>query len=554
MQQILGEALKEALQKADQLEKLNIITPPPITLEVPADKKFGDWSSNLAMVLASQVKKSPRVVAQMIIDNLSIPSGTIARVELAGPGFINFYAHPHWWLQVVKKINEEGPRYGNLTLGQGEKVQVEFVSANPTGPLHVGHGRGAAVGDALANLLEKAGFTVQKEYYINDAGNQMNMLGQSVFLRYQQSLGKEVEFMDNGYKGEYIRGLAQEIIDRDGSRWLEVSEKEAVKHCAKYASDRVLAGIKEDLRNFGVEFDCWFSEQTLFEQGEVDKSIQELKQSQHIVEREGAWWLRSSQWGDEKDRVVIRQNGEPTYYASDIAYHWDKIQRGFTRIINIWGADHHGYVSRIKAAVGAMGYNPKHLEVILVQLVRLLRDGKPIAMSTRQGEFITLSQVVGEVGKDAARFHFLARRGDSQLDFDLELAKKQSAENPVYYVQYAHARICSVLRKAIAARVNIPPAWEIELNRLQLEEETELMKKLTEFPALIAGGANSREVHRLTFYAQELAAQFHRYYNKHRIIGEDEKLSQARIALIKAVQTVIVETLAILGVSAPEEM
>ncbi len=553
MQQILGEALGEALEKAKEKGELELVAVPPITLEIPADKGFGDWSTNLALVLASRLKQPPRRVAQVIVDNLSVSSGIIERVEIAGAGFINFYVQPHWWSQVVKEILEQDSRYGDLKLGQGESVQVEFVSANPTGPLHVGHGRGAALGDALANLLQKAGFAVQKEYYINDAGNQMNILGQSVFLRYQEILGEEVEFMNHGYQGEYIRTLAQEIVNEHGSHWLE-NPQEAPQFCGRYAAQKILAGIKEDLAGFGVEIDNWFSEQSLFDKGEVEKSIRQLRREGHIVKREGAWWLRSANWGDEKDRVVIRQNGEPTYLASDIAYHWDKLQRGFTRMINIWGADHHGYVARLKAAVSAMGHPADKLEVILVQLVRLLRDGKPIAMSTRRGEFITLAQVVQEVGRDAARFNFLARRSDSQLDFDLELAKKQSAENPVYYVQYAHARICSILRKAAEAHLSIPPAGEVELKLLKLKPETELMKKLGEFPALIAGSARSREPHRLTFYLQELAAQFHRYYNKHRIVGEDEKLSQTRLALVKAIQIVLAEALRILGVAAPQEM
>lgn len=554
MQQILEEALQEALQEAKEQGKLIFSKPPAIVLEIPADKKFGDWSTNLALVMASQLKQAPRQVAKIILEHLSIPAGVIEKTDIAGPGFINFYVNPLWWSQVVKEVNEQVNHYGDLNLGHGEKVQVEFVSANPTGPLHIGHGRGAAIGDVLANILEKAGYTIQKEYYINDAGNQMNILGQSVFLRYQQLLNQNVEFIDNGYQGEYISNLAREIIDKQGSTLLDQIEEEAIRTCGTYAGNKILDEIKHDLQNFGVEFDSWFSEQSLFDKGEVDKAIQQLRNKEHIVSRERAWWLLSTNWGDEKDRVVIRQNGDPTYFASDIAYHWDKLQRGFTRIINIWGADHHGYVPRIKAAVAAMDYPPDNLEIILVQLVRLLRAGEPVAMSTRQGKFVTLSEVVQEVGKDAARFTFLTRRSDSSLDFDLELVKKQSAENPVYYVQYAHARICSILAKADEENVSIPQAWEIELTRLILKEEIEIMKKLAEFPSTIAGSARSREPHRITFYVQDLAALFHRYYNKHRVVGKDLKLSQARLALVKAVQIVLAEALRILGVSAPEEM
>ncbi|MBI5787538.1 MAG: arginine--tRNA ligase [Candidatus Schekmanbacteria bacterium] len=527
----------------------------PWMLEKPRDKKFGDWSCNIALVNAYIFKQSPRQVAQTIVKNLNIPEGMIRQVEIAGPGFINFYINPNYWPSILPEINAKGSNYGTLTLGQGQKVQVEFVSANPTGPLHVGHGRGAATGDSLANLLAKAGFEVQREYYTNDAGNQINLLGTSVYLRYKELLGQSITFIENGYKGDYIRDIAQEIIAKDADKWLDVPDLEGIAFCGKYAGDKILEEIRLDLLRFNVKFDRWFSERSLYTQGEVDKAIEQMRQTGHIILRDGAWWLVSTGYGDEKDRVVIRQTGEPTYLASDIAYHWDKIQRGFNKIIDIWGADHHGYVARIFAAVQAMNYPASNLEVILIQLVRLLRDGVPVAMSTRQAEYVTLEEVVAEVGKDAARFFFMTRRHDSQLDFDLELAKKQSAENPVYYVQYAHARICSVFAKAAEAKIDFPSSDEADLSLLNLEPELELMQKLAEFPSLVAGAARAREPHRFTFYCRDLAALLHRYYNKHRIADKDNlKLSQARLFLVNAVKIVLAESLRILGVSAPENM
>ncbi len=557
MEQILATAIAEAIAGCRQAGLFRVEIPHNIVIQPPTDKKsaaFGDLSTNIALVLASQAKQPPRDIARNIIERLRLDDGLIDKVEVAGPGFINFHIHQGWWYQTLLRVDEQKSAYGNLDLGRGEKVQVEFVSANPTGPLHIGHGRGAAVGDVLANILQKAGYQVQREYYINDAGNQMAMLGRSTLVRYQQLSGRQVPFPENGYKGEYVKDIARQIIQAEGDKLLDKAEAEAVSYCVEFAKDQILAGIKHDLECFRVGFDNWFSEQSLYRQKLVEQAIQTVRDRGHIEEREGALWLRSSAFGDDKDRVVIRSNGEPTYLASDIAYHQHKYRRGFKRIIDIWGADHHGYIDRLKAAVCALGQDPETLDILLVQLVSLVREGIPIAMSTREGEFTTLIQVLDEVGVDAARFFFLTRRSDAQLEFDLELAKKQSAENPVYYVQYAHARICSIIRQAESSGIALPVAPEVDLRLLETTDEIKLIKMLAEFPALIKGSALTLEPHRLTFYVQELAGCFHKYYHRQRIVTEQRDETAARLVLVGSIKTVLKIALDILGVSAPEQM
>lgn len=431
---------------------------------------------------------------------------------------------------------------------------MEFVSANPTGPLHVGHARGAVIGDVIANTLRAVGYDVTKEYYINDVGNQMNTLGLSVYLRYRELLGEEVDFPPHYYQGRYIQDLAAQVIKTQGNKFLNADEKDVLSFFVPYAAGAIMDGIRDDLRSFGVVFDNYFSEQELYRNDGVARLIEELQEKSFIYREGNTLWFRTTDFGDEKDRVVVRENGEPTYFAADIAYHRNKYERGFEEIIDVWGADHHGYLPRMYAAIQALGREKDTLKVVLVQLVNLLRGGKPVAMSTRSGEFVTLREVVDEVGKDAARYNFLMRRSDSHLDFDLEIAKKQSNENPVYYVQYAHARICSILKTAHERCYSVPRYGEIEPRLLKLPEEIMLIKYISRYPEVVGGSAQALEPHRFTFYLNELAAVFHSYYNKHRVVGEDAALSSARLFLVNAVGIVLRNALRILGVTAPEKM
>lgn len=525
-----------------------------LELEIPKVAEHGDYASNVAMTLTRLLKRNPREIAQRIIDHLVDPDEILARAEIAGPGFINFFVRPASWVRVLTDILCQAEQYGRQGLGQGRKVQVEFVSANPTGPLHIGHGRGAATGDVLARILDACGFKVEREYYINDAGNQMDTLGRSLYFRYQQILGKDLPFPDGHYQGEYMVDLAREFHKEVGDRFRESSLDEVLSDFSRYAGGRILDGIREDLYNFGVTFDVWFSEQVLHDDNVVGGTIADLRRHGHIYEQDGAQWFRSTAFGDEKDRVVIRANGVSTYFASDLAYHKNKYDRGFDRVIDIWGADHHGYVPRMMAGVQALGRKPEELKIILVQLVNLLRGGKPVAMSTRAGEFVTLREVMGEVGKDAARYIFLTRRSDSQLDFDLETAKLQSNDNPVFYVQYAHARLCSVFAVAEERGLALGDEAAQVLTRLTEPQELALMKLLGEYPEVVANSAGHLEPHRIPYYLNELVATFHSYYNQNRIIGDDAELTQARLFLAAATRIVLRNALNLLGVSAPEKM
>jgi len=526
---------------------------PAFSVEKPAHAEHGDFATNVAMQLAKPERKAPRAIAEIIVNRLSGGSELIESVEIAGPGFINFFIKDAAWRTVLKEIDRAGSEYGKSRVGAGKKVQVEFVSANPTGPLHIGHGRGAATGDAVASLLLAAGFQVEREYYINDAGNQMNTLGLSGLLRYRQLLGEAVEFPENCYQGDYIKDIARDAITKHGDRFLKAPQEEGVAFFAKMGGDLILAGIDQDLKDFGVHFEHWFSEQSLFDQGKVTTAIAEMQEKGHIYEQEGALWFRTTAFGDDKDRVVVRSNGVTTYFASDIAYHRDKFTRGFDRVIDVWGADHHGYVPRLKAVVQGLGRPEDDLGIILVQLVSLLRDGVPVAMSTRSGEFVTLKEVVDEVGRDAARFFFLMRRSDSQLDFDLELAKRQSADNPVYYVQYAHARIKSIFETARERGVE-PSFGEVQVELLGNAEEMSLIKKLSVYPEVLEAAALNFEPHRITYYLQELAGEFHSFYSKSRVITEEPALTQARLFLLHCLAVTLKNALTVLGISAPERM
>lgn len=548
------EILKSTLKRCGERGLFEIPGGFEIQLEVPRVEAHGDFATNVALTLAKPNKCSPRDIATSFVEQLADGDGFFARVEIAGPGFINLVISPSAWFQILNEIHRLGRNYGLSRLGHGRSVQVEFVSANPTGPLHVGHGRGAAVGDALASILEATGHRVEREYYINDAGTQIETLARSVFLRYQQLLGLQVDFPETCYQGDYIRALAREMREIHGDSYQNAAEEEALPIFSDYAGKRILEGIRDDLQDFGVTYDQWFSEKSLYENGAVDRVIETLKATGHIYEKDGALWFRSTALGDEKDRVVVRANGMTTYFASDLAYHQDKYLRGLDLVIDLWGADHHGYMDRMYAGVMALGKEREALRLLLVQLVNLLRKGQQVAMSTRAGEFVTLRDVIAEVGRDAARFTFLTRRSDSPLDFDLELAKEKSADNPVYYVQYAHARICSIIRLAQEQKLDLDTKERLDLNLLTLPEELALIKQLSLYPEVVENSARFLEPHRIPYYLTQLAAAFHSYYKHHRIIQDDLALAQARFHLVKAIRIVIGNGLKLLGVSAPEKM
>ncbi|MDY7000704.1 MAG: arginine--tRNA ligase [Thermodesulfobacteriota bacterium] len=524
-------------------------------IEPPKDKQFGDMATNLALVLSGQARKKPRDLAQEIVDEIKDKAPDIEKIEIAGPGFLNFTFAPGFWQKTVLDILDRTENYGKSDMGQGRKVQVEFVSANPTGPLHIGHGRGAAVGDSLTRVLRATGHEVSTEYYINDAGRQMRLLGQSVLARARQILGEDVEFPEECYKGEYIKEIAKDLLAEHEMALLEKSETDRIALGQKFAMRVILADIQRDLKAFRVEHEVWFSEKSLIESKAVDKTFKRLRKDGLAYEKDGALWFRATDFGDEKDRVLVKSSGELTYFASDIAYHDHKFNRGFDLLVDIWGADHHGYAPRIKGAVRALGKSPESLEIILVQLVNLLRGGEQVAMSTRAGEFETLSDVCAEVGVDAARFIFLSRKSDSHLDFDLELVKQQSMENPVYYVQYAHARICSVMRKAKERNIHAgDPSAEL-LAALGTPEDLELLRLLEQFPDTLSSAAKYLSPHYVSFYLMDLATCLHRYYTVHQVLaaGEDG-LVRARMFLISSVAQVIRNGLFLLGVDAPERM
>lgn len=555
MKEKIAFEIEQALQRAFKKGELPSSDFPYPEIEVPKIASHGDFSTNIAMVIASSQRISPQNIARIIIENIKDSDGLFSRVEVAGPGFINFFINDSWWFSVLREIHEQGPAFGISKQKKRKKVQVEFVSANPTGPLHVGHGRCAALGDSLAAILDATGYEVQKEYYINDSGRQIHTLGLSVLLRYKELFGKKIDFPDDCYQGDYIIVLAKKLAQREKRRYLEMPEEDAIPLCAKFAAREILSGIREDLELFGVSFDQWFHEQGLFDSGAVDETISELRSRKLVYEHDGALWFRSTAFGDEKDRVIVRSNGETTYFASDIAYHRHKLKRNFDQIINIWGADHHGYVSRIQASIEALGYPRDRVRVVLVQLVNLLRNGRPAAMSTRAGEFITLREIIDEVGKDAARFLLLMHHSDSPLDFDLEAAKQQNNNNPVYYVQYVHARISSIMRKAKEQGISTEDLVETPHDDVLTQpEEMQLIKCMARYPDMLAQSALLMEPHRVPFYLMELASLFHAYYNKHRVLTGDAELSRARLYLVSAVRKIIRNGLQLIGVSAPEVM
>ena len=569
---ILAAAIKAAAQKAIDSGSLKPGSLPEVMLEVPPQKEFGDFATNFAMQSARSLHCAPRQIAQAVVDNLDCAS--VEKAEIAGPGFINFYLKQNWTSDLLASIIAAGENYGNLPANDFGRIQVEYVSANPTGPLHIGHARGAAAGSAMVNLLRAAGYDVESEYYINDAGNQMNNLAASVNARYLQLLKLEemggvpedltvkqldemptgIPFPENGYHGYDIIETAQRIIRIYGKEFVALDEKERLAKFLDIAYKEKLAGLKEDLEAFGVTYDVWFSEKSLHDANKIREAVDFLQERGYIYEQDGALWLKSTEQGDDKDRVVIRDNGVPTYFAADIAYHRNKFERGFARVINLWGADHHGYIARVKAAVNALGFDANNLEVMLLQMVRLYRNGDIVKLSKRTGETITLRELMDEVGTDAARYFFCMRSLDSQLDFDMTLATEKSNENPVYYIQYAHARISSIARQLAEAGIEAVPTSELKLDTLVAPEELALIKKMGEYPELLARAARERAVHSVATYAYELAGLFHSFYNQCRILGVDKDVQQARIALVKAVGHTIRHALGILGVSAPERM
>ncbi len=554
MRHTLTDLIAQAVERAMARGALPRAEVPQWKVELPRNPDHGDYATNIALVLASAVRMPPRKVAEALVEALDDPEGIVAAVEVAGPGFLNFRLEPGAWTRVLADIEAAGGGYGRSAVGAGRRVQVEFVSANPTGPLHVGHGRGAVVGDVMARILEAAGFRVEREYYVNDAGNQMRILGRSVLLRCRELAGDRIDFPEDHYRGEYIRDLAREAREALGAELEGLDEDRAVDRLGAWAGERILRGIREDLEAFGVRFDRWFSERTLHASGVVDRVLRDLEERGEAYRSDGALWLRTSAHGDEKDRVLVKSDGTKTYFAADIAYHLDKFERGFDQVVDVWGADHHGYVPRMKASLAALGIDPSRLHVLLVQFVNLLRRGRPVGMSTRAGQFVTLREVVDEVGRDAARFLFLTRSCDAPLDFDLEVAKAQTADNPVFYVQYAHARISSVFREAARAGVARPPARDTDLARLELEEERDILKLLHLYPETVEGAALNWEPHRITYYLQDLAARFHGYYNRHRFLGDDPGLTAARLCLAAGVRQVVANGLGLLGVAAPESM
>jgi arginyl-tRNA synthetase len=580
--QLIEAALSELISAGD----LPQIDMPEIQIERTRDKSHGDFACNVAMMLARSAKMNPRQIATLLVDKLA-KADFITQVDIAGPGFINFTMSADASLQVIKDILATSDTYGQSDIGKGKSVQVEYVSANPTGPLHVGHGRGAAYGSVVSSLLTAAGFDVHREYYVNDAGRQMDILACSVWLRYLALNGEKFTFPINGYQGDYVKDIAEELTQEYKQKWVHsaavifddiakdepeggdkeahidglINKAKALLGVEDYRMlfDKGLYAIKNDIRDdlaeFGTEFDEWFSERELVESGVVDKAIEELKAADVLYEKKGAWWFRTTDYGDEKDRVVIRDNGQATYFASDIAYHLNKYQRGFDHIIDIWGADHHGYIQRVKASIEATKQDVSKLKVLLVQFAVLYRGKEKVGMSTRSGQFVTLRQLRDEVGKDAARFFYVLRGADQHMDFDLELAKSRSNDNPVYYVQYAHARVCSVFRQLAERGLSWDKSkGEQSLVRLSEEHESNLLTTLARYPETLEVSALNHTPHILAHYLMDLARDFHTYYNAHHFIVDDNDLSQARLTLISAVKQVISNGLTVMGVSAPETM
>lgn len=549
----LEKALANSLQASRECGLIKVDQAPEIMVEVPREKDHGDFATNLAMLLAKPARMAPRKAAEILVQNFS--AGTwVERVEIAGPGFINFYLKPGWVYLALPRILAQGGGYGSVDIGRGGKVQVEFVSANPTGLLHMGNARGAALGDSIAAILKFAGYDVTREFYINDAGNQIENFARSLEARYLQLTGQDIPVPEDGYHGEDLIATCISFREKYGDSYTEVDEGVRRSALASFALEEKLKAIKSVLSDFGVNYDVWFSEQSLLDDGTVQDTLEFLRGKGCVYETEGALWFKATDFGVEKDEVLVRSNGLSTYFASDIAYHRNKFQRGFEWVIDIWGADHHGHVPRMKAAVKALGYDPSALEVVIMQLIRLYKGGEIVRMSKRSGQFVTLEDLVEEVGRDAARYFFVMRSADSHLDFDLDLAKSESNENPVYYIQYAHARICSILRQLDEQGGQMPDPGRADYSLLKEEYELALARKLADFPGEVASAATGLAPQRIARYLHELAGLLHSFYNSHRVIVPEKDLSAARLVLVEATRITLKNGLGLLGINAPERM
>ncbi len=548
----IAKLLEQATIQAQAEGRIPQVALPDILLEHPQNPEHGDYAATVALKLGRAAKMNPLGIAEAIVKFLPPTIDGVDKVSVLRPGFINFVLSNDWLTQQIDEILSEAEHYGDSALGQDTKVQLEFVSVNPTGPLHVGHGRGAVLGSTLTNVLSAVGYTVQKEYYVNDAGNQMQNFYASLYARYQEVLDLPTEIPSDGYHGDYVIQLAREIVAEKGDAFLNLESGEAIKELGQIGFEKIIASIKDDLQLLGVQFDDWFSEQTLYASGQFERALALLKQDNHVEEREGALWFASTGLGEDKDNVLIRSSGVPTYFAADIAYHYNKfLERGFDKVIDIWGADHQGHISRMKAAVGALGILPDRLQIIISQMVSLRRGEEQIRVSKRTGDIITLREVIDEVGPDVCRFSFLSRSANSQMDFDLELAKKESMDNPVYYVQYGHARIAGILRLAREMGIDYTKG---NVSLLTDDAESDLIKKLLLFPETLEMVATNLEPHHLPYYAQDLATAFHNFYEKCRVITEDENLTAARLKLVEATRIVLAKTLRLMGMNAPERM
>ncbi len=553
MQQLIRDSILKYLKN----KEIDFVSIPVIMLTTPKNPAHGHLSTNIALQLSAIISDAPSNIAQFIVQEIEKKKpGILDKIEVASPGFINFYFKNDVLYNILPEIITQKSQFGHSNIGQGEKVLVEFVSVNPTGPLHIGHGKCAVVGDSLSKILKAAGYEVSTEYYINDHGKQIDILGESVLVRYRQLLGEDIEFPANGYQGNYIVDLAKEIMNEYQEQFKGKNDQDTIHFFKDYAQERILKDIKEDLFSFGVQFDNWFSEQSLYTENKVHPVIERLKKEGFVYLNKGALWFKSTDFGDEKDRVVIRKDGEATYFASDIAYHDDKYKRGFNILIDIWGADHHGYINRMKAAIQALGYTKDSFQVLLVQFVTLLQGGKAVGMSTRGGQFITLKDLLKEVGKDVARYFFLMYSHDSHTEFDLDIAKSQSMDNPVFYIQYAYARICSIIEKGQSKNIILidQKKEQIDLKLLDKKEELELIKKMAYFKEVIERSALQRKPYLIASYLYELASLFHKYYTEYKVISEDRELSEARLYLIYAVKIVLENALTLLGIQAPEKM
>ncbi|MDE9753352.1 arginine--tRNA ligase [Staphylococcus delphini] len=546
VKQTLIQEIEKSIQQANIVESI-----PEIKIEIPKDTKNGDYATNIAMVLTKLAKRNPREIAQLIVDHLDTEAAHVKKIDIAGPGFINFYLDSSYLNAVIDQALEQDTQFGRVAESKNEKILVEYVSANPTGDLHIGHARNAAVGDTLCNILDAAGYDVTREYYINDAGNQITNLAKSIEARYLQHLGQEAEMPADGYHGQDIKNIGADLAEKQPNL-MDLSDDERLKTFRQLGVDYEMAKLKQDLADFNIHFDNWFSETSLYEKGEIKAVLERMKDNGYTYEQDGATWLRTTDFKDDKDRVLIKKDGTYTYFLPDIAYHYDKFQRGNDKLINLFGADHHGYINRLKASLETFGVDSDRLEIQIMQMVRLMQDGEEVKMSKRTGNAITLREIMDEVGIDAARYFLTMRSADTHFDFDMALAKEQSQDNPVYYAQYAHARICSILRQAEAQGYQVEKGADYQT--ITNDKAIELLKKVAEFEPMIEGAAEARAPHRVTNYIQDLAAHFHKFYNAEKVLTEDQAKTQAHLALIDAVRITLRNALQLVGVTAPEQM